>query len=168
MGNAAAVAAPVYPPLNNKTRICLTGFKVSTHAGRAQQVASLVAATYPDLYETWFRYGWPSEHYAFHAELSEKFGLTGSDHRLAAHKSSPFVWFESKTQSEGAVPFPGREGVWALPIGGRDDLCAWVVKTFPEQSPEHVALRALAVDPFFSDAWVNEVPGTSQQAAASQ
>lgn len=119
MGNSAPVAprAPpglVYPPQNNKTRICVEGFKVSHNTGRAQMIAALIQRTFPDQYDTWFLWQWGDGHYAYHALLNHEWGLQ-EGHRLFTHKSSPICWLEFDHAVEGATASPGgRQGVWVM------------------------------------------------------
>ena len=149
-----------FPPQNDKTRICVEGFKVSHNTGKAQQVAALIQKTYPDQYDTWFLFQWKA-HYEFHEHFNKEWFKFAEDHRLFSHKSSPLTWLEYGHQVDGSSEI--RDGVWGVPLGGRDDLCEWAHRTFPDDSPEHSAIRALATEPAMSDSWVDETPGSSQR-----
>ncbi len=165
MGNAQAVvpaAEVVFPPaVPGKLRICVIGFTLSHHTGRAQQVAALIASTYPEAYDTWFRFSSSDEYRGEGGLLPRLQAQMPEGHPLRAHRSSPFVWLESAEPLEGGFKPEGRD-VFLLPLGGRDNFVAWVHKQPAFAKDEK--LLALATEPSFLDAWVNEEPGTSQAA----
>jgi hypothetical protein len=162
MGNSQVVPATqlVYPPATpGKQRVCVSGFTLSTHAGRAQQVAALIAATYADSFESWFRFSSNDEFRGPNGLLTLMKAQMPEGHPLKAHTTSPFVWIESTEQVEGSYKPEGRD-VFILPLGGRDRFVEWVHKQ-PVFASD-AALLALATTPSLTDAWVNEEPGTSQ------
>ena len=164
MGNAqAAVPASeiVFPPaVPGKQRICVSGFTLSTHAGRARQVADLIAATYPAAFDTWYRFSSSDEFRGPQGLLTRLQAQMPEGHPLRTHRTSPFVWIESPEQIEGSYKPEGRD-VFVLPLGGRDRFVEWVHKQ--EAFKTNEALLALATTPSLLDAWVNEEPGTSQR-----
>jgi hypothetical protein len=51
MGNAIPI--PLRPPVpSGKTRICVAGFGISHNTARAQKLASAIASSYPEQFET--------------------------------------------------------------------------------------------------------------------
>jgi len=108
-------APPSNPVPQNKLRICVAGYKISTHTGRARRLAALIASKYPDSYETWFYFDGSDYYYNF---LKEKFDPIPFPEHLKGHSSSPFVWFERGSKC-------GIE-----PIGGRSHFAEWVMKQF--------------------------------------
>mmetsp|Transcript_26684 Transcript_26684/g.40926 ORF Transcript_26684/g.40926 Transcript_26684/m.40926 type:complete len:160 (+) Transcript_26684:28-507(+) len=131
MGNTAP-ARPAVPA--GKTRICISGFGISHNVSRAQQVADIIASTYPDKYETWYYFSTPGFRALLKeikAELPEremgKESTTDKGTTVATHHSAPFVWFE---QAAGN----GNDGKTYNVKGGRDLFCAWAVKEFPNDT----------------------------------
>lgn len=163
MGQTAS-SAITFPDLTaGRVRICVSGFKISHHTGRARQIADLIAKTYPDQYETWFAFTSNDEYRGEGPDSLLKKARAGmpEDNPLQQHRTSPYCWLEMGQAVDGKTyPHPSR-GVHIWALGGRDRLCEWVQTTFPE-SPENAAIRALATDPSIFDAWVDETPGTSQ------
>lgn len=143
------------PPIGEgKTRICVAGFKVSHHTGRARKIADEIQKHEPGVYETWFFFSWPGDYRPSLAYLKENdfqpFIKAHPDHHIAGHITSPIVWFE-KMGENGAIEI--------TPIGGRDRFCEWAMEKYkdvPSISP------LISTDPGFGDAWVDETPGTSQ------
>ena len=130
-----------------KTRICLSGFKVSHHTSRGKQIADLIAKKYSDHYETWFYFG--GEHSALVNDIKAKLTDEAQVAKFGVRDgwSSPFVWFEAPDGTLDAK-------------GGRDDFSAWVLETFPEDE----ALTKLASsEPGMSEVFFNKNPGTAQQ-----
>jgi hypothetical protein len=91
------------------TYICVSGFKISHHTGRAYQIAKEIAKENPE-YKTWFYFDNPSEYRKFlkiiKTELSPE-----EQYKFKNHKTSPFCWLETSERK--------------IPIGGRDRLCEW-------------------------------------------
>jgi len=115
--------SPPVPP--GKIRLCIAGFHISPHTGRARKIASLIARKFPDQYETWYVWGSSSEYESFIIERTRDVPFPPE---LKGHGSSPFVYLEqgaSKTTT---------------PIGGREQLAQWVLKNFTDQ--EIVALAS--------------------------
>ncbi len=58
MGNKQSVApfetTLLPPPPSGTTRVCVTGFTLSHHTGRAQQIAALLAKNQANKFESWF------------------------------------------------------------------------------------------------------------------
>jgi len=97
-----------------KTRICVAGYKMSNHTGRARRIAALIARKYPNDYETWFYFDGASCYYHF---LQVTFDPVPFPDHLKGHASSPFVWLETGNLD-------------IKPIGGRSHLAEWAIKTF--------------------------------------
>ncbi len=92
------------------TYICVSGFKISHHTGRACEIAKEIAKENPE-YKTWFYFDSPSKYRKFLKIIKGEF-LLEDQFKFQNHKTSPFCWLET---SEGKIP-----------IGGRDRLCEWV------------------------------------------
>lgn len=108
---------PTLPIASGKVRICIAGFKLSTHTGRARHIAVRLANMRPDLFETWFYFDSSDNYYAF---LADKFAnVTFPDH-LKGHDSSPFVWVERGEQRD------------ITPIGGRTEFCGWLTSEYAD------------------------------------
>ena len=136
----SAETHPVRTPVpEGVTRICIAGYRVSHHTGRARKIAALVAKKYGDKYETWFYWNSGGKFYQFTGEVFS--AVTFPDH-LKGHDSSPFVWFE--TSAAGATNK-------IEPIGGRIELAAWALKTFPDDK-ELPELCSAGGPPLFCDA----------------
>eukprot|EP00759_Apiculatamorpha_spiralis_P035030 PhF_6_TR36049/c0_g1_i2/m.52297 len=126
---------PRTPVPPGKTRICIAGYKVSTHTGRARSIASLIAQRYPGEYETWFYFTWPSK---FHAFTQTEFANVTFPPHLKGHGTAPFVWLEKSGSGEGI-----------LPLGGREHFIQWVVNTFPNDA----VIKAECTTPSMLDAF---------------
>jgi len=138
MGNKIPI--PKCPPVPaGKTRICVTGYSISHNVGQAQKLAAAIAEVHPDKYETWFYFS-NRGFKPFLAEfLQERLpddqkglpSVIGSDKTLAEHTSAPFCWLE-----RGGTAVAGEddkvEGKTYEVKGGRDMLCQWAGKEFPE------------------------------------
>lgn len=120
MGSSASShnAPPRKPVPAGKTRICVAGFKVSPHTGRARWLAYEIARQHPDLYETWFYFDSSAEFYYF---LKETFDPVPFPQHLKGHSSSPFVWIEQGLACD------------ITPIGGREHFAKWAAEKFPEE-----------------------------------
>jgi len=103
----------------------VAGYGPSPNYTRARNVAHEIAVAHPE-YETWF-YG-PSR--AKYFEWLPLWKATLTDDKWKDHRTAPIVWFE---KSDGSVEV----------IGGRDMLCEWTMRTYPESKP------ALLADSFF-------------------
>jgi len=124
MGNTPE---PELPPRNpvpeGKTRICVSGYTISIHFKRARNVAYEIAKADPNAYETWF-YGPPRDKYF---EWLTNFKQTEAvPDEWKDHKTSPICWFE-------------RPGQPIEIIGGRDKLCEWTIKNFPDSPAAKLA-----------------------------
>jgi len=114
---------PRLPVPSTKTRICISGFGISHHTGRARSIAATVAAIYPESYETWYYFDTRGFRPAFldviMSELSEE-----ERAKVANHKTSPFCWLEKSDGTKTA-------------LGGRDRLCDWATTTFDEKDEKN-------------------------------
>lgn len=105
-----------------KVRVCMVGFPMSHHTGRAHQIAAQLAAKVPNEVETWFYWAKSAEFYAF---TEKRFASVPFPDHLKGHGSSPFVWLEEP-------PKAGGQGNATTPIGGRAEFVAWIQKTYPQ------------------------------------
>jgi hypothetical protein len=112
--SSAPKPPPSLPVPQNKTRICIAGVTVSHHTGRARKIATYLAKTYPDKFETWFYFDGSDQYYAF---LANKFESVPFPDHLKGHVGSPFVWLESSPND-------------VTPIGGRDHFCEYLQKNY--------------------------------------
>jgi len=127
-----AFAAPDQPPPRNpvpqdKTRIYVAGYSASLHFSRARNVAHKLQTELPDQYETWF-YGPSRDKYflwlpTFKAE-------PGVGEEWQKHMTSPICWLE---KSDGSKEV----------LGGRDMLCEWTKKTYPDSAAAKLADESL-------------------------
>jgi hypothetical protein len=102
---------PLRPPLTpGITYICVSGFKISHHTGRACQIAKEISKVNPE-YKTWFYFDSPSEYRKFLKIIKTEF-LPEEQYKFKNHKTSPFCWLETCDKK--------------IAIGGRDRLCEWV------------------------------------------
>ena len=134
MGNRFAAPVPSRPAVPaGVTRICVAGFGISHHTGRAQKMAALIAEKNPTQYETWFYFST----FGYHSFLKEdvmpkipedqkaKPGTADKGKTIGEHTSSPFVWLET-TSNNATTAYTA--------LGGRDKFAEWVTETFPEDS----------------------------------
>jgi len=80
------LARPAVP--SGVTRICVSGFGISHHTGRARQIAATIAAAHPESYETWFYFdsrGYRTFLDSILGQLTE-----GERAKVAGHRQSPF------------------------------------------------------------------------------
>lgn len=138
-----------------------SGFKVSHHTGRAVQIARLLQRTLPDKYETWFAFQWDAGYRGPEGLLTKFQSELPDGHPLKAHRTSPFVWLEFPEAADGTLQT--KDGRHVLPLGGRDRFCEYLHKTL-ENNEKNRPILDLAAEPSFADAWVDETPGSSQQA----
>lgn len=133
MGNAPPVPERPSVP-EGKTRICVSGFGISHNVARAYQLATTIASTYPDKYETWFYFS--SIGFRKFLEIikndipdSEKTKETTTDKgtTVVDHHSAPFVWLESGVNTDGT-------GKTFDVKGGNDMFCSWAAKEFPNDT----------------------------------
>jgi len=116
------------------TRICVSGFGISHHTGRARAIASAIADKYPDKYETWYYFDTrgfrPSFLDSIKSEISSSAddgGVLSDESKtiLSEHNASPFCWLEETSTTTNKKKL-------FTPIGGRDSLCDWAKKTFAD------------------------------------
>jgi hypothetical protein len=143
------------PPIaQGKTRICVAGFKISHHTGRARKIADEIQKHEPAAFDTWFYFSWPGEYRPVLQYLKENdfkpFIDAHPDHQIAQHQTSPIVWIE-KLGENGAIE--------VTPIGGRDRFCEWATEKYKDIPAIN---QLISTDPGLGDAWVEEGPGTSQ------
>lgn len=148
MGSATSTPLPRDAVPEGMTRICVSGWSISTHTGRAAEIARKIAEIHPQKYETWFYFSLQGFRWDFlngvKAELSEE-----EQKEFAYHKTSPYCWLET--------PDGKRHG-----IGGRDKLCDWALKTFKEEKDEPFLSRCHD-EPGFKEAIFDNAPnGTAQ------
>ena len=105
-----------------KTRLCVAGMSISSHAGRARRIAALIARKYPKDYETWFYFDTPGPFYHFTTTTFEN--VPFPDH-LKGHDSSPFCWLETRDKSGDNI---------IEPLGGRSHFAEWAIRTFKNDS----------------------------------
>jgi len=115
-----SIPLPRPPVPEGKTRICIAGFGLSHHTGRARVIADAIAKAYPEDYETWYYFdtrGFRPEFLAtVKADIKDSGASVPED-----HNASPFCWLETT----GAA---SKKEMTAL--GGRDRLCDWVKTKF--------------------------------------
>jgi hypothetical protein len=147
MGNSAPKAVPRCAPVtSSKTRICVIGFSLSHHTGRAATLARLIVSKYPSDYESWFYFD--SKGYrgadGLLPQIKRKL-TTEQQSTFQSHNTSPFVWLETAPDTLTA-------------LGGRDRFCDWAVKTFPSDDE----IKNLATtEPSYLELVVDQSPGTS-------
>jgi hypothetical protein len=102
---------PLRPsPTPGITYICVSGFKISHHTGRACQIAKEIAKANPE-YKTWFYFDSGSKYKKFLKIIKAEFSLE-EQYKFKNHRTSPFCWLETSEMK--------------IAIGGRDRLCEWV------------------------------------------
>jgi hypothetical protein len=149
MGLKASKPVPVRGPVQDgKIRVCVAGFSLSHHTGKARKVAETIVTAYPKDFESWFYFdtaGYRGDGGflpTLKAELSEQ-----DQEKFKNHKSSPFCWLEMEDGS--------KQG-----LGGRDNLCEWVAAN--EKFADNPALKELASNgPGLGDLWVDESHGSA-------
>jgi len=135
------------PPVpDGLTRICVSGFGISHHTGRARAIASAIAEQYPEKYETWYYFDTRGFRPSFLESIKGEMSESGSDSTgststddfseelktiLTEHSSSPFCWLEQTADNKNK-----KEQKAYTPVGGRDSLCEWAVKTFADGEDE--------------------------------
>jgi len=151
MGLSVSTPLPRPPVQAGKTRLCVGGFGLSHHTGRARSIVDTIVKIYPETYESWFYFDTrgfrPKFLTEIKAELSEE-----QQKQFAAHKTSPFCWIEKANEK----PFA---------LGGRDKLCEWVIANFPNKEKDEPILSLCREEPsrtmkevFFD----NKTPGTAR------
>lgn len=168
MGNKITVLkSPPVPA--GKTRICVTGFAISHNVGRAQKLAAAIAEAHPDKYETWFyfsNFGYSKFLTKFkqHQLPEDQKGLPSTSDggkTLAEHTSAPFCWLERGGTIVAAAEDGGDdtvEGKIYEVKGGRDMLCDWAGKEFPEEESIQ-ALCSVKAPPRSETCFDNTTPG---------
>jgi len=122
MGSSSSVPVPSRKPVPvGKTRLCIAGYKISHHTGRARTIIGLIAKKYAADYESWMYFASGSD---FEAFLKVTFDPVPFPDHLKGHGSSPFCWIETY---DAAAP----NGIKIEPLGGRSHLCPWVLQRFP-------------------------------------
>ena len=150
MGNKAPAAIPPRPPLTDpkKTRICVIGFSTSHNVGRAAKLANAIAASYPGKYETWFYFNGDFRNepggllQAVKKELDPE-----QQEQFRSHRSAPFCWLETMDKK--------------IAKGGRDRLCEWAAKEFPDNA-EIQTLATTAPAIFSNDLFPTKFKPTTQ------
>lgn len=150
MGASIGKPLPRSPVPAGKLRICVSGFGMSHHTGRARSIADLIVKTYPDVYETWFYFdskGYrPDFLESVKAELPED-----QQKAFKHHNSSPFCWLEKPDGAKTA-------------LGGRDRFCEWVQDNFKDKKGKDAPfLKLCASSPSVTEAWFDtSTPGTAK------
>ncbi len=109
IGNNRSV--PLRPKIEpGITYICVSGFKISHHTGRACHIAKEISKSYPE-YKTWFYFDNGSKYRKFLKIIKTEFSFE-EQCKFKNHKTSPFCWLETSERK--------------IAIGGRDRLCEWV------------------------------------------
>lgn len=166
MGNKIPVPKSPSVPAG-MTRICVAGFSISHNVGRAQKLAAAIADAHPDKYETWFYFSNSGFKDFLNDFLQRRLpedqkgypSVLNSDKTLAEHTSAPFCWLE-----RGGTAVAGEddkvEGKTCEVKGGRDMLCEWAGKEFPEDESIQ-ALSSVESPPIMDIFWGfdNKTPG---------
>jgi len=127
---------------------------MTTHGGRAVNLARLIQQKFPNEYETWFYFTFGSN---FRGENGDGQGgvvrqikdlLSAEEkEKLHSHKTTPFCWIETSDSIRG--------------IGGRDRLCEWIA-TKPELLAVEEIKTLSSTPPGFGDAIFDNSPGSCQ------
>eukprot|EP01098_Paradermamoeba_levis_P001621 TRINITY_DN11890_c0_g1_i1.p1 TRINITY_DN11890_c0_g1~~TRINITY_DN11890_c0_g1_i1.p1 ORF type:complete len:155 (-),score=47.33 TRINITY_DN11890_c0_g1_i1:23-487(-) len=129
-----------------KTVLCVSGFTISHHTGRARRIADEIQKQYPDKIETWYYFGSGEEYRGLLDDLKKEMP---ADNPLQQHRTSPFCWLEFSN---------GNPIQW---IGGRDRLCEWAQSHFSDLPPTITELISTGPSVIW-DVNVNITPGTLQ------
>jgi hypothetical protein len=124
-------------------RLCVAGFTLSHHTGRARKVVDEIVKAHPAQYESWYHFD-TKGYRPFLQQLKLEFSPEQQE-KFAEHKTSPFVWLEKSDGSKDAK-------------GGRDRLCEWAIVEFKH---DKAVVDLCSSGPGLSDAWVDESPGTA-------
>jgi len=107
-----------------KTRICVSGFRVSLNCGISQKLARAIARAHPGQYESWFYFPGPKlgwEPYRSFINDILKQELSDNQKELHNWHSAPCVWLEQPPAKAGG------ERVITM-LGGGDRFREWVLK----------------------------------------
>mmetsp|Transcript_8830 Transcript_8830/g.18459 ORF Transcript_8830/g.18459 Transcript_8830/m.18459 type:complete len:171 (+) Transcript_8830:93-605(+) len=141
-------------------RICVSGFGISHHTGRARAIASAIAEVYPDQYETYYYFDTLHFRPAFLDSIKAEIVESGGSDKSADHSSSPFCWLE-ETKTEGT-----ESKKQMTPLGGRDRLAEWAMAKFDESDTKHTKILDLCrEEPAHSWKEINfdsKTPGTAK------
>ena len=143
MGNKQA--RPVPPrdkkPPEGVTRLCVVGFTMSHHTGRAKKVADAIVAAHPGRYEKWFYFcstGFRGEE-SFLASIKPQLTQEQQE-QFKDHKKSPFCFLE---------PHEGPLNA----LGGRDRFCEWALTQFTDAEKDKEIINLCSTGPSLSEAW---------------
>jgi hypothetical protein len=140
----AKMVKPSYnSPPSGKERIGVIGFTVSHHTAPAVNLARMIADQYPEKYETWFYFTSKEKFYRVELPWIKEKLPEAQRATFLEHDTAPFCWLDT-----GEI-----QG-----LGGRDMLCEWAIKTFPE-NPGIVALANRT--PSLARCIVDKRPGTA-------
>ena len=155
MGGSVTKIPPRPAVRPGRTRVCLAGFSISHHTGRATNIVRAIVAAHPAEYESWFyhdknfRIVQPDGSCLLEEVKAE---LTEADRaRLKDHRSSPFCWLET--------PGGGRKG-----LGGRDNLSEWALATFTDAVADAEIIELASTVPVWGPSeWFfdHQTPGTA-------
>jgi len=139
-----------------KERICVSGWPASPHVTRASTIARTIQKKFPDKYETWFYFTFGPNlrgpngdgQGGLYSEMKNLFNAEDKA-KLQAHKSVPFVWIETSNSIKG--------------IGGRDNLCEWIIKEKPDLMADEEIKTLVTTGPNMpSEVLVDTTPGSVQ------
>mmetsp|Transcript_10924 Transcript_10924/g.16310 ORF Transcript_10924/g.16310 Transcript_10924/m.16310 type:complete len:171 (+) Transcript_10924:40-552(+) len=155
MGSSAVKPVPKRTAVpEGKVRLCVIGFTLSHHTGRAAKLARAIQKHEPEKYETWFYFdskGFRDEPVnllkQIKSELSEE-----QQKKFESHKSSPFCWREYPDGKKEAM-------------GGRDFFSEWAFKEFKDV-PDIAKLAGKG--PSLFEAMVDQTPGTANVATEAK
>ena len=158
MGLTASKPAARLPVPAGMTRLCVSGFGISHHTGRARKIAATIAETYPDRYETWFYF----DSRGFRPEFLESIKAElpqDQQEKFKSHQTSPFCWVETPGSNDGG----GGNKNKLFAIGGRDKFCEYVQENFSKDDEKNEAILSLCrEEPKLKDAFFdNSTPGTA-------
>ena len=111
---AKLVKPKLTPVPAGKKRICVAGYTHSSPTANAHYMADMVARAQPGKFESWYFF----DQYTFFQFTAWRFSspeIKFPPH-LKGHSTSPFCWLEEGPNNT------------VTPIGGSDDLRAWVLK----------------------------------------
>jgi len=131
-------------------RLCVSGFGISHHTGRAKEIVDTIVQTYPDEYESWYYFDTFGFRPQFLTSIKSELTLE-QQNEFKDHNTSPFCWVETPNSRQ---PFA---------IGGRDKLCEWVFKHFADNEQNAKILKLCREMPSRrKDAFFNSnQPGTA-------
>ena len=104
------------PVASGKIRVCIGGYSHSAPNAKAHRLADLIAAKHADKYETWMYF----EQYSIWKFLARRTEKETFPAHLKGWSTAPFCYLED---------FTGK----FTPLGGSDELSAWVLENFTDE-----------------------------------